>query len=472
MALIQLPNNWKPRDYQLPAWTYLERGGRHCELVWHRRSGKDEVALHRTACAAFEWVAGYWHMLPEYSQARKAIWDAVNPHTGRKRIDEAFPPELRSRTVDQEMKIVFRNGSTWQVVGSDNYNSLVGSTPAGIVYSEWALANPNARAYLRPILAENNGWQVFITTPRGRNHAHTTLKAAERNMLAGGDAFAQVLDATETGVLTAERLQTELLAYIDEFGEDYGRAKFEQEYLCSFDAAILGAILARSISVAERDGRVADDVEFDAHGMPLEITADIGRRDTATWWFWQPMIGGYQVVNYDGGWGIDAEEWCHRLQERIDQVLAAGGSLGRIWLPHDARAKTFAAKRSAVEIFIDHFGSDHVAITPQSRIADRVNAARVLMPRVKFHKTHCARGLDGLRSWRYDYNEETKVMSSDPVHDWASHDGDGFSYGCLIMRQAAPPPPGPEQMRGVTVGANQVSLDEMWATVPKRDERI
>jgi len=155
MPEIVLPNNWNPRPYQLQAWRYLENGGRHAELIWHRRSGKDEVALHRAACAAFERVAGYWHMLPEYSQARKAIWDAVNPHTGRKRVDEAFPLELRKATRNQEMIIEFKNGSTWQVVGSDSYNSLVGSSPAGIVYSEWALANPNARAYLRPILAEN-----------------------------------------------------------------------------------------------------------------------------------------------------------------------------------------------------------------------------------------------------------------------------------------------------------------------------
>lgn len=474
MAIVSLPNNWQPRDYQLPAWTYLENGGRHAELIWHRRSGKDEIALHRTACAAFERVAGYWHMLPEYSQARKAIWDAVNPHTGKKRIDEAFPKELRSRTIDQEMKIVFRNGSMWQVVGSDNYNSLVGSTPAGIVYSEWALANPNARAYLRPILAENNGWQMFITTPRGRNHAYTTLKAAEKIMRSGGDAFAQVLDATETGIFTPEKLAEELQAYIAEFGEDYGRAKFEQEYLCSFEAAIMGAILARAIGIAEKEGRVSDEVEFDTFGTPLEITADLGRRDTATWWFWQPMIGGYQIVDYDGGWGIDAEEWCARLKERIDKYQLAGQrtALGRIWLPHDARAKTFSAKRSAMEIFIDAFGADHIALVPRSSIADRVNAARVLTPRVRFHESNCAKGLDGLRSWRYEYNEETKIFSSDPVHDWASHDGDGFSYGCLIMQQAEPPAQKPEDMRGLMVGQPSVSLDEMWASAPKPLTRI
>lgn len=468
---IVLPNNWEPRKYQLEAWNYLENGGRHAELIWHRRAGKDEIALHRIACAAHERQANYWHMLPEYSQARKAIWDAVNPRTGKKRIDEAFPLELRAKTLDQEMKIVFKVGSTYQVIGSDDPNRLVGSTPAGIVYSEWALSNPNARAYLRPIIAENNGWQMFITTPRGRNHAYNTYSAAKRNMEKGEDAFAQILDVNQTGMLSPEQLMRELRDYIDDFGEDYGRAKFEQEYLCSFEAAIMGAILARALGTAEREGRISDSVQFDPHGAPLEITCDLGRRDTATWWFWQPMLGGYQIPDYDSGYGIDAEEWCDRLAKKI---ATHGGkrALGRIWLPHDARAKTFSAKRSTLEIFIDYFGADKIAMVPRSSISDRVNAARVLMPRIRFNETNCARGIDGLRSWRYEYDDEKKIFSSDPLHDWASHDGDGFSYGCLIMQMAEPPAPKVENMRGLIVGSGQntVTLEEMWRNTPKREE--
>ena len=466
---ITLPNNWEPRPYQMAAWKYLEGGGKHAELVWHRRSGKDALALNWAAVAAFLRPAGYWHMLPEYSQARKAIWDAVNPHTGKKRIDEAFPLELRKKTNDQEMQIQLVNGSTWQVVGSDRFDSLVGSSPAGIVYSEWALANPNARAYFRPIVAENGGWQIFITTPRGRNHALTTLHAARKDR----DAFAQVLDATQTDVFTPERLEAERQSYVAEFGEEYGTAKFEQEYMCSFDAANLGAILARQIGIAEKQGRISDDVCFDPEGAPLEISADIGRRDTATWWFWQPTVGGYRIVDYDCGWGLDAEEWTERLARRI-----SGRRLGRIWLPHDARAKTFAAKRSAVEIFVSAFGTQHVAITPRSSISDRVNAARVLIPRVKFHETNCADGLNGLRAWSYAYDDDKKTFGSDPVHDWSSHDGDGFSYGCLIMQQVAPPPKADEPMRGIAVRVPGkgisigISLDEAYRTQPKQQERV
>lgn len=469
MGKVRLPNRWKPRDYQMPAWTYLENGGLHCELVWHRRAGKDEICLHRTACAAFERTAGYWHMLPEYSQARKAIWDAVNPHTGKKRIDEAFPHELRKSTRNQEMMIEFKNNSTWQVVGSDSFNSLVGSTPAGIVYSEWPLANPNARAYLRPILAENKGWQLFIGTPRGRNHAYTTLRAAEKT----AGSFAQILDATETGVFSAQQLAIELAAYIAEFGEDYGRSKFEQEYMCSFEAANLGAILARAIGIAEKNGRVTDQVEFDQDGQPFEIFSDLGRRDTAVFDFWQAKMGGYSIFDHDSGWGIDAEEWCARLDERIKQYKRrTGKALGRIWLPHDARAKTFSAKRSAIEIFIDYFGAEHIAVTPNGKISDRVNAARVMSSRCEWHATRCLKSLDGLRGWSYEYDEEKKMFSSDPIHDWASHYGDSYSYGCLVMQLAEPPKQPPEDMRGITVGQQTVSLDEMWSTAARPNNRI
>lgn len=465
---IRLPNNWQPRPYQRPAWDYLEAGGKHAELVWHRRSGKDALAMNWTAVAAFQRVGNFWHCLPEYAQARKAIWAAVNPHTGKLRIDEAFPKEIRRRTNDQEMLIEFVNGSTWQVVGSDRFDSLVGSSPAGIVYSEWALANPNARAYLRPIIAENQGWQIFIGTPRGRNHALTTLQAARKDPT----AFAQVLDAHQTKVFSTEALEAELKTYMAEFGEEYGTSRFEQEYLCSFDAANLGAILARQIGIAEKQGRISDEVTYDERGAPVEISADIGRRDTATWWFWQPTVGGYHIFDYDGGWGLDAEEWAQRLAKRL-----AGIRLGKIWLPHDARAKTFAAKRSAVEIFIEAFGAAHVAITPRSSVSDRINAARVLIPRCAFNESNCQDGLNGLRAWSYDYDEEKKTFGSEPLHDWASHDGDGYSYGCLIMQQVAPPPRPDEPMRGIAVNVGQginlgITLEEAYKERPRREERV
>ena len=232
---ITLPAyGWEPRRHQRRAWSYLEHGGKHAELIWHRRAGKDDIALRHAANQAMIRPANYWHMLPLGVQVRKAIWNAVNPHTKRKRIDEAFPHVLRKTTREQEMMIEFINGSTWQALGSDNFENHIGSSPAGIVFSEWAQADPRARGFLRPILLENNGWQLYITTPRGKNHAYKTYQSALKNPY----AYAELLTVEDTGVFTAEQMADELQAYIDDYGEDFGKSFFEQEYFCSFNAAI------------------------------------------------------------------------------------------------------------------------------------------------------------------------------------------------------------------------------------------
>ena len=135
----------------------------------------------------------------------------------------------------------------------------------------------------------------------------------------------------------------------------------------------------------------------------------------------------------------------------------------------------FLRKARAGVIFRITNRGEHVADLgppgPTQR-SDRVNAARVLIPRVKFHKTNCARGLEGLRAWSYEYSDDSKTFSSEPLHDWASHDGDGFSYGCQIMQMVAPPPPPEEPMRGITVPQTGATLDELWEMQPKRMERV
>lgn len=464
---IELPaNGWEPRDYQFDAWEYLQDGGRHAELVWHRRSGKDELALHWTAVAAHRRIGNYWHMLPLANQARRALWEAINPETGKRRIEEAFPSALRASVADHEMLIRLRCGSTWQVLGSDNYNSLVGSPPIGFVLSEWPLCDPAAWAYLSPILAQNGGWVIFNGTPRGRNHGYTSFRAAQKEP----GHFAQRLTARETGVFTPEALEAEKRNYIGIYGEEYGLSVFEQEYECSFEAANLGAILGRALVRAEAESRIGERGEYDPLGAPVEISSDIGRRDASSWWFWQPCVGGFRIVDHDRDSGLDADEWCDRLNKRIAE---RGYKLARIHLPHDARAKTFAARHSAVEIFVGKFGTDRVRIVADSRVSDRINAARRVINRCAFSAA-TERGRDGLSAWAYVYDEERKEFSKEPDHNWASHDGDGYSYGALVMEEREPPKNDkPQEIRGLAVGnPHRVTMDELWQTVQQPSGRI
>ena len=240
---LKVPHNgWLPRPHQNKLWEYLQFGGKRAVAIWHRRAGKDEVALHHTMCAASKRPGNYWHCFPEFAQARKGVWDSVNPHTGKRRIDEVFPQELRSGTRDHDMQIRLVNGSTWQCIGSDSVvsGSGIGSSTAGIVFSEYALANPSAWAYYRPILEENNGWAAFVSTPRGRNHCHTLFQYAAKS----ADWFCELLTAKNTHALSDQALAETLTEYCALYGNDQGQAMYDQELLCSWNASVLGAYFA------------------------------------------------------------------------------------------------------------------------------------------------------------------------------------------------------------------------------------
>jgi phage terminase large subunit len=432
--LIKLPHIWTPRPYQERLWNFLCEGGRYAVVCWHRRAGKDDICLHHTACAAHERVGNYWHMLPMYAQARKAIWDAVNPHTGMKRIDEAFPEELREATNDQEMKIKFKNGSTWQVVGSDNVNSLVGAATAGMVFSEYALSNPSSWGYLAPILEENKGWAIFISTPRGKNHFEAMMKMARKNP----EWFTEVLPVTETGVFSQDFLDQELQRLQDLHGDQYGRSIWLQEYFCSFDAAIPGAIWGDCLERAEREGRITDVPPLP--GAVVDTGWDLGRTDDTAIWFRQFSGRDLHLIHHHASNGKD-------VQFYVDYLLAVRLELkveyGTHWLPHDARPRTLAAGgKSILQQFQDAARLNpelgRFAIIPRLDVIEGIQAARKTFPQCRFDKTRCAKGLESLRNYHRKWDDEKKMFLDNPEHDWSSHDADAFRYLSLSWRFSKP----------------------------------
>jgi len=434
MAEIRLPYQWDPRPYQRSLWRYLNAGGKRAVAVWHRRAGKDEVCLHHTACAAHERVGNYWHMLPEYAQARKAIWDAINGHTGKKRIDEAFPEALRASTNDQEMKIKFQNGSTWQVVGSDNVNSLVGSAVVGMVFSEYALSNPSSWGYLSPILMENDGWALFISTPRGHNHFEAMLKTAQRE----DGWFAEVLTADQTGVFTPEQLESEKRQLCDLHGDDYGASLWLQEYFASFDAAIPGAIWGDCLDRAQQEGRILD-FAIDTT-RPVDTAFDLGRTDDTAIWFRQMAGQEIRLIDHHSSNGKDVQFYVDLLLAKAEQH---GITYGTHYLPHDARPRTLAAGgKSILQQFHDAAQANpalgRFVIGKRLDVQEGIMAARKTFPYCRFHATRCAKGLASLRQYHRQWDDEKKMFAVAPAHDWASHDSDAFRYLSLSWKRQDP----------------------------------
>lgn len=449
MARVRLPNQWTPRDYQLPLWCYLENGGRRADVAWHRRAGKDDVALNWAAVAAFERVGTYWHLLPEAAQARKAIWDAIDPHTGQRRIDRAFPRELRETTREQDMLIRFKNGSTWQVLGSDNYDRLVGSPPVGVVFSEWALAKPDAWTYIRPILAENGGWAVKIWTPRGRNHATRSFEGRELDE----GWFTQRLPATDTGVFTLEQLERERAELIRESGsEEEGDAKYRQEYLVDFDAAVPGSYYGAHIAKAREDGRVGS-FPYDP-ALPVITAWDIGIDDYTAIWFLQENGREVRAIDYyeTSGEGVDSivraalPELIPDPTEMAEALRMRGRPAYKYamhYLPHDVMVREWGAGGRTRFVSLMGLGVKPIMPGAQQGPDERINAARRLLPVVSFDAERCSVGLDRLRNYRRSWNATLRVYGG-PLHDENSHGADAFgefAINCRVTPKAAPPKP-------------------------------
>lgn len=425
MTQVALPWQWEPRDKQLEAWEYMEGGGRHAELVWHRRYGKDDFGLRWTSVSAFQRVGTYWYMLPMQAQARKAIWLAVNPHTGRRRIDEAFPKALRRTTRDQEMFIEFVNGATWQVLGSDNYDALVGSPPIGVVYSEWALSDPASAAYLQPIFNENGGWQIFNTTPRGKNHAFRTLTAARTNP----NKFAQVLTAEDTGVYSTKQLDEMRQDYVDRFGEVLGDAYFQQEYMCSFETPVIGAVYGRELKLAAKR---TVNIPYDPT-KPVHTFWDLGRADKTAIWFVQLGPFEVRVIDYLEGTGKHISEYLQELQ--LKKYV-----YGDMWLPHDSKQQLLAARRTVYQQLID--AGYKAKVVPRTSIEARIEATRLLFPMVWFDAGRTDTGRNALNNYRFDVkaddgDESHWRFSNEPLHDWASHAADAFGYMAVALKSPA-----------------------------------
>ena len=417
MAVITLPNRWQPRQYQRAMWDYLEKGGKRAIGVWHRRAGKDDVLLHRTAVAAFERPGSYWTCLPEFAQCRRAIWTAVDAETGERRIDQAFPPELRENMNEQEMFIRFKNGSTWQMVGSDRYNNLVGAGVAGVTFSEFALANPSAWGYIRPMVEANNGWAAFISTPRGRNHFRDLYQMASNNP----DWFAQTLSINDTGALSPKQINDSLAEYIALYGEDIGRAQFMQEYECSFNAAILGAFYAREMVAVRNEGRI-DAIEA-LPNVPVHRAWDIGvRDDTSIWWF-QVVAGQVFILDCYSASGAGVEHYAEVVAQRRDKY---GWLDGTDFVPHDARVKEWGTGRTRVET-MQTLGLKP-EVVPQAGLLDGINAVRRSLPRCVFHPRCEELGISALEQYRREWDDASKVFKANPLHDWSSHLCDAFRY--------------------------------------------
>ena len=404
---IQIPYKFFPRDYQIDLFRCFDSGYKRGVFVWHRRAGKDKSLFNLTVSAAFDRVGSYFYFFPTYSQGKKVIWNGMDKN-GFRFLDH-IPESQVKRKSSQEMLIELVNGSIIQIVGTDNYDSIMGSNPVGCVFSEYSLQNPAAWEFIRPILLENGGWAAFNYTPRGKNHGHRLSEIARKNP----DWFYQILTVDDTGILTEADIQSE---------RDAGMAEdmIQQEYYCSFDAAIKGSYYADQIRAARKDGRICS-VPW-VTNLPVQTWWDLGKKDSTAIWFTQLVGQEIHCIDYEEHNGEDVSFYAKLIREKpyvYDQDQGFNG-------PHDINQDRLGMPKTVKGQFLD-LGMDFnvVANIP---VNDGIQAVRSIFNRCWFDDQKCSKGIDALSSYRKEYDEKNDVFKVKPLHDWASDGSDSFRY--------------------------------------------
>jgi phage terminase large subunit len=393
-------------------------------LVWHRRAGKDLMLLNRTICASQERVGVYWHVFPAAKQGRKIIWDGVTKD-GRPFLDY-WPADLIAERNATEMRLKLINGSVWQVVGSDNYNdALIGGNPVGLVMSEYALQNPSCWNYLRPILAENDGWAAFPFTPRGKNHGHALYEMAQKN----DKWFCERLSADQTGAISQAAIEEERQAGMPE-------ELIEQEFFCSFEAALVGAYYGKLMRAAEDEKRVGR-VPYEPQ-LPVETWWDLGVDDQMAIWFIQRFGREIRAIDYYENTGLGLDHYAKVLRSKEY-------SYSRFVLPHDIRVREMGnSARTRLETLKKLMGVENpddqptqrFVVVPKQPPVERINAVRTILPRCWFDAEKCATGIEALKQYQRLWDDERKTFKSEPLHDWTSHGSDAFGHGAMVLRDS------------------------------------
>jgi len=428
--------------------SFHNRTQRWACLVAHRRAGKTVAAINdivRAALMSKDEYPLYSYIAPYRSQAKSVAWDYLKHFAA---------PVLKSSN-EAELTVELVTGAKIRLFGADNADAMRGLGFSGVFMDEYGDFRPSVWGnVIRPTLSDKQGWAVFAGTPKGKNQFWQIYDQASRS---DGEWFCLKLTASESGLLPA----TELNAAKAQISED----QYLQEYECSFEAAILGAYYGTDLRQAELDGRITN-VPYDPH-LPVHTAWDLGYRDdTAIWWY-QVIRNEIHLIDLFAISGANIEEIAKIIKEKPYKY-------GKHNLPHDARAKTLAAQgKSVIEQLAEHLGINNLAIVPDLGVQDGIQAVRQCLPMCWFDKTKCAEGIEALRQYQREYDEDKKAFRSSPRHDWTSHPSDAFRMMAVAWR-LEPKVKAPDVVKPLIVGPeNTVTLNDMWATYqPPRGSRI
>lgn len=423
--------NYEPREAFIP---FHQRSSRFSALVCHRRAGKTVSCVHELVIRAIRSKRHrpkYAYVGPYRQQAKEIAWEYLKEATDGFRKG---PPR------ESDLKVTLPNDATIQIYGADNAEALRGLYFDGVICDEYGDWRPSIWGEIvLPTLMDRSGWAVFVGTMKGKNHFWQTLERAKTNP----KWFYMELKASQSGILNQEALEL--------MQEEMDESQYRQEMECDANAAVKGTYYSEIIAQMELGGAIGD-YPYNPHEM-VHVSADLGFTDSTAFWFWQLDEQGPVLIDYHEADSKSMEYYFDLLKEK-------GYEYADIWLPHDAKAKTFQTGRSTIEQFREQ--GYPIKIVPKLAVQHGIDSARMMLPRVRINKDTCYSGIEALRAYRRQFNEKTAQFSNTPLHDWASNGSDSFRYFSLVTGdfEAAVQT---EIEKEPILAETKYSLDQLWA---------
>jgi hypothetical protein len=377
----------------------------------------------------------FGYVAPYRSQAKSVAWDYL----------KYFSRPITKQSNEADLIIELLNGAKIRLFGADNADAMRGLGFDGLYLDEYGDFKPSVWGnVVRPALSDKQGWCVFGGTPKGKNQFWNIYETSKK---LPNEWFSLSLPASKSKLLP----ESELQAAQAQLAED----QYLQEYECSFEAAIIGAIWGTEMRKVSEDGRITkveNQLEVKTH-----TAWDLGHTDdTAIWWY-QVIAGEIHIVDFFALSGGTIEEFVTKIKEKPYNY-------GKHYLPHDARARTLASGgKSVIEQMAAHLGINNLAIVPSLTVQDGIQAVRMALPRCWFDAEKCADGIEALRQYQREYDEDKKAFRQTPKHDWTSHPADAMRMLAISWREEPKDKP-PDPSKVLIVGPeNEVTMNDMWA---------
>lgn len=411
-----IKTGYEPRPLQAELHKKLKRFN---VLVCHRRFGKTVFCINHMIDRGLRNPLKnprYAYLAPLYAQAKRVAWDYLKMYTVS--IPGATPNE-------QDLRIdIPRPGTNdsvrFQLLGADNPVSLKGIYLDGVILDEYGEMNPTAWSeVIRPTLSDRLGWAVFIGTPKGQNSFYELHRYSTegRNGVISPDWFGSLYKASQTGILS----NAELLSAKETMTED----EYEQEFECSFAAALTGAYFGKELSKVRAEGRLTK-VHYDPN-FKVDTYWDLGINDTTAVWFCQSVRGRHRFIDYMEISGAS-------IQEIMSDLQAKKYVYGQFVLPHDAKARDLSTGKSQMQIFYN-LGARNLKVIPKvGTKRESINAARMAFAACEFDSVKCDKGIRALENYQRKWDAKNNVYQETPLHNWASNGADAFQQFALGLR--------------------------------------